>query len=206
MPYYDLSKLSILVVDDSPFMTKLLRTILRGLGVGQVEQCLDSRCALDAIREHLPDLIFMDAEMPGLDGLALVRLIRQSDDSPNPYVPVIMVSGNTKKRDVIAARDAGATEFLAKPVSGKSVYARIATCIDSPRPFVRTATYNGPDRRRHIEQAYNGPERRQIRGREIAATANRITLPEGRGPDAQGPAAQPISVGPPPAQSRQSPP
>jgi two-component system chemotaxis response regulator CheY len=147
MAFYDLRKLNILVIDDSAFMTKLLRTLLRGLAVGRVEQCLDPHRAVESIRDILPDIVFLDFDMPGLDGLALTRLIRQSEDTPNPYIPIIMVTAHTKKRDVVRARDAGVTEFLAKPVSGKSIYARIATCVEAPRSFVNTASYTGPARR-----------------------------------------------------------
>ena len=63
---------------------------------------------------------------------------------------------------LVAARDAGITEFLAKPVSSKALYQRIVSVIANPRPFIKTKTYFGPDRRRNINPgAYTGPERRK---------------------------------------------
>jgi two-component system, chemotaxis family, chemotaxis protein CheY len=58
------------------------------------------------------------------------------------------------------ARDAGVTEFLAKPISAKALYQRIVNVVVSPRPFIKTKSYFGPDRRRNTTNAYIGPERR----------------------------------------------
>jgi two-component system chemotaxis response regulator CheY len=163
MSYYDLQKVNILVVDDSGFMAKLLKTILRGLAAGQVHECTHSSDVIDCLREYQPDVVFLDLEMPGIDGLSVANQIRKGDESPNPFVPIIMVTAHTKKANVIQARDVGVTEFLAKPVSARSVYERLAACIEAPRPFVKTSSYYGPDRRRHTEEAYDGTDRRRQR-------------------------------------------
>jgi DNA-binding response OmpR family regulator len=70
------------------------------------------------------------------------------------------LTGHCDKRRVMTARDAGVTEFLAKPISAKALYQRILNVVVSPRPFIRTKTYFGPDRRRNTSNAYIGPERR----------------------------------------------
>ena len=62
---------------------------------------------------------------------------------------------------VTVARDAGVTEFLAKPISAKALYERIFNVVANPRPFVKTKTYFGPDRRRNVNPNYAGPERRK---------------------------------------------
>jgi DNA-binding response OmpR family regulator len=72
-----------------------------------------------------------------------------------------MVTGHTEKTRVTAARDAGVTEFLAKPISAKALYQRIVNVVANPRPFIRTKTYFGPDRRRGVNANYTGPERRK---------------------------------------------
>jgi hypothetical protein len=61
----------------------------------------------------------------------------------------------------MAARDAGVTEFLVKPLSAKALYERILSVVLHPRPFVRTKNYFGPDRRRNSNPGYAGPERRR---------------------------------------------
>lgn len=168
MSYYDLRKVSILVVEDSGFMAKLLKTVLRGLAVGTVHECLDPKKVIPALQDFQPDVVFLDLEMPDIDGLEVARQIRKGEESPNPFVPIIMITGHTKKINVEQARDAGVTEFLAKPISAKSVYDRLVACIEAPRPYIKTSSYYGPDRRRRTEEPYEGPERRRNRGPNAA--------------------------------------
>jgi DNA-binding response OmpR family regulator len=99
--------------------------------------------------------------MPIFDGIELTQMIRQPGANANPFVPIIMLTGHSEKRRVTAARDAGVTEFLAKPLSAKALYERIVSVVINPRPFVRTKTYFGPDRRRNANASYAGPERRR---------------------------------------------
>ena len=75
-----------------------------------------------------------------------------------------MLTGHTEADRVMEARDAGVTEFLAKPVSALQLFQRIRTIIEAPRQYVRTADYFGPDRRRRNELDYEGVERRRQRG------------------------------------------
>ncbi|MDP6804251.1 MAG: response regulator [Rhodospirillales bacterium] len=93
-----------------------------------------------------PDIIITNWEMPKLDGIKLIRMIRDPKESPNPYVPIIMVSAYSEVNRVIQARDAGVSEFLAKPISAQLLYERIATTIEHPRPFVKSESFFGPDR------------------------------------------------------------
>jgi len=99
--------------------------------------------------------------MPIFDGLELTQMIRQPGANANPFVPIIMITGHTEKARVTAARDAGVTEFLAKPISAKSLYQRIVNVVANPRPFIKTKNYFGPDRRRGVNSNYVGPERRK---------------------------------------------
>ena len=96
---------------------------------------------------------------PG-DGFDLVDMIRNEPDSPNRYLPVIMLTGHSEKERVEMARDHGVTEFLVKPVTPKDLLARVLAIIENPRPFVRSTDYFGPDRRRRESPDYDGPERR----------------------------------------------
>ena len=99
--------------------------------------------------------------MPIFDGLELTQMIRQPGANSNPYVAVIMLTGHSEKKRVTAARDAGVTEFLAKPISAKALYQRIVNVVANPRPFIKTKSYFGPDRRRNVNPNYVGPERRK---------------------------------------------
>jgi DNA-binding response OmpR family regulator len=89
----------------------------------------------------------------------LLNKIRTDTDSGNPFVPVIMVTAHGEASRVIEARDAGMTEYLTKPISAKSLYRRIASIVESERPFIHISDFFGPDRRRKKE-AFGDNERR----------------------------------------------
>jgi two-component system, chemotaxis family, chemotaxis protein CheY len=160
MSGYRFDKLTIMVVDDNPHMRKLVVTILQAFGVFRIVEAGDGNRAWAMLRETQPDVIFLDWQMVGMNGLELVKLIRTSSQSPNPLVPIIMLSGHTQIDHVRQARDAGANEFLAKPVSVRAIMSRMVAVIEHPRPYVRTKNYFGPCRRRRAIGEYRGPERR----------------------------------------------
>ena len=114
-----------------------------------------------AFTHFMPDIVIVDWVMPIFDGLELAQMIRQPGANANPYVPIIMLTGHSDRKRVVIARDAGITEFLAKPISAKSLYGRIVNVVVKPRPFVKTKTYFGPDRRRNVNPHYGGLERRK---------------------------------------------
>ena len=109
----------------------------------------------------MPDIVLTDWAMPIFDGLELAQMIRQPGANANPYVPIIMLTGHSEKKRARPARDAGITEFMAKPISAKALYQRILNVVANPRPFIKTKTYFGPDRRRNVNSNYVGPERRK---------------------------------------------
>ncbi len=164
---YDLSDLKILVVDDSDFMLGLLIEIFEGLGCKTVIAATDGKDAIDKINtavedgreDSLFDVVFTDWAMEPMDGLKLLKWVR---DHPNPevrYMPFVMVSAYSTLDWVIEARDYGVNEFLTKPVSVKSVVSRLTSIIEKPRAFVKSPNYFGPDRRRR-NATFNGPDRR----------------------------------------------
>ncbi|MAC90712.1 MAG: CheY-like chemotaxis protein [Maricaulis maris] len=159
----DFSRVRILIVDDNGYMLTILRTILHGFGIKQIFESKDPADAFDMVRSDAVDIIITDYQMEILDGLDFVRLVRTADDSPNPLVPIIMLSAYSEKSKVMSARDAGVTEFCCKPVTAKEMFSKIASVINEPRPFIRNKSYFGPDRRRAGADgaAYKGPERRK---------------------------------------------
>jgi CheY-like chemotaxis protein len=115
--------------------------------------------AWELIREHNPDVIVLDWVMEGISGIDLIKMIRSNPQSPNPFVPTIMLTGHTSLEYVQQARDAGANEFIAKPVSVKTMMSRLSSVIEHPRPYVRTKAYFGPCRRRRNEEHASGERR-----------------------------------------------
>lgn len=157
---YDLSNLSLLLVDDSLHMRRILRMLLHGLGLRDIHEAEDGAAALDLFTQTGPDIVLTDWVMPVFDGIELTRAIRNQKSSINPYTPIIMVSGFAERSRVMTARDAGINEFLVKPISAKELYLRIDNCIKNPRPFVKTQTFFGPDRRRFVHPNYTGSKKR----------------------------------------------
>jgi two-component system, chemotaxis family, chemotaxis protein CheY len=157
----DFNRLRFLVVDDNAHMRRILRTLLHSFGTREVYEAEDGASGLEAFMHFIPDIVILDWVMPIFDGLELTQMIRQPGANANPYVAIIMLTGHSEKKRVMAARDAGVTEFLAKPISAKALYQRILSIVVNPRPFVRTRSYFGPDRRRNTNVNYVGPERRK---------------------------------------------
>jgi CheY-like chemotaxis protein len=157
-----LGKLAFLIVDDNANMVQIVKTILKSFGVIHIYEARDVAEAFGLVRQYAIDIVVLDYNLGFMDGLDFVRMMRTASDSPNPYLPIIMLTAYTEHHRVEAARDAGVTEFCAKPVTAIEVYRKIVEVIERPRSFVRTSAYFGPDRRRH-DQEFNGPERRRDR-------------------------------------------
>jgi CheY-like chemotaxis protein len=157
----DLSQISVLLVDDSLYMRRLVRSLLQGLGVRHVLEAEDGASALEVFQQQPVDIIITDWVMPVFDGLELTAAVRNPKTSDSPYTPIIMLSAYTERSRVIQARDAGVTEFLSKPISAKQLYLRLENCIVNPRPFIRTRNFFGPDRRRFVHPHFAGDKKRQ---------------------------------------------
>lgn len=143
-----LAKVKILVIDDLPYTRSMVRQILKVLGGRNIKDAPDGAKALKIMKTFDPDLIILDWEMKPMNGIEFTRNVRDSEESSNPFVPIIMLSGYTNKDRIIEARDAGVTEYVIKPFSATSLYNRIQEVIDAPRPFIRIEGFFGPDRRR----------------------------------------------------------
>ncbi len=155
-----LENLRVLLVDDNQHMRAIVMTVLAGVGVRNVRETRDGAEALEALRDWAADVAIVDFQMFPIDGVEFTRMVRNAPDSRNPYLPIVMMTGHSEKTRVVEARDAGVTEFVAKPLTARSVLERLQAVIYRPRPFVRSASYFGPDRRRRDDPAYHGPWRR----------------------------------------------
>ena len=145
---YDLSSLCLLLVEDHPHMRQIIRTILNSLGVKDIKEASDAQAGLTIVQEAEVDVILCSWLMNDINGPEFARRVRSDEKSKNRYVPIIMLSAFTEVFRITEARDAGVNEFLAKPISPKSLYQRILAIIERPRPFIRTDSFFGPCRRR----------------------------------------------------------
>lgn len=145
-------------------MKTMLSEILRAVGVREIVTAGDGAEGFHALRNHSVDVILTDLVMAPLDGVAFTRMVRTSPDSPNNMIPIIMVTGQLTLARIGDARNAGVNEFIAKPISARAVIERLFQTVQNPRPFIRTDSYFGPDRRRKQDPAYQGPMRRAADG------------------------------------------
>jgi two-component system chemotaxis response regulator CheY len=158
---YDLQRLNVVIVDDNRHMRFLLKTILHTFGIREIAEAGDGADALKILKLFPADVVITDWMMEPIDGIEMTRFIRTDSDSQNPFVPIIMLTGHTEAKRVQEARDAGVTEFLAKPISSKMVYHRLVQLIEKPRTFVKARRFTGPDRRRKFLRV-EGQDRRAV--------------------------------------------
>lgn len=164
-----LNNVHVLFVDDNAQMRLLVRSLLRAGGLTTVSEAEDATQALAIMREREVDLAIVDWMMQPIDGLSFTRMMRWDGASPNPYMPILMLTAHTEASRVAAARDAGVTGFIKKPISARLLFDRVASALTDTRMFVRTDDFFGPDRRRGVAPDYAGPFRRaedQARGFE----------------------------------------
>jgi len=114
MPMLYDDKVRILVIDDSEVIQSLFKSFLSDYDI-EVITCSDGLEGIQKAIEYRPKLIFVDIMMPNLDGLRMIKIIKILDDLKN--IPVIVVSGHTDKKNVIAAVEAGAVHVISKPLS-----------------------------------------------------------------------------------------
>lgn len=157
---FQFNKLSVLVVEDTPPMQKLIVSVLETLGVGKIHSASDGDKAFSTFCRENEDIIITDWHMLPSNGIDLIENVRKNKASPNNTVPIIMMTGYGAMQRIAEARDKGTTEFLVKPFSAGDLARRIAYVINKPRDFIKAPTYFGPDRRRRYIEGYKGPFRR----------------------------------------------
>jgi adenylate cyclase len=116
----------ILIVDDNETNRDILDARLRIHGY-ELMQAADGEEALSTARRHLPDLILLDVMMPKIDGVEVCR--RLKNDAALPFMPIILVTAKADSKDVVAGLDAGADEYLTKPVDQAALVARVKSML-----------------------------------------------------------------------------
>ncbi|MEZ6028879.1 MAG: response regulator [Hyphomonadaceae bacterium] len=153
--------LNTLVVDANSFSRGLIGEILRNLNVTSISSARDADTAAHHLLDRPIDVILVSwEESDPLDGLDFIRAIRRLEDDRLRRLPIILVTSGLTRQMVIAGRDAGADEFLAKPISPAAMQQRLQMVIETPRPFVDCSVYLGPCRRRKNPADYYGAKRR----------------------------------------------
>lgn len=158
---FDPSALTALVLDENHYERGISLDQLRMMGFGRVLCAATSAEAWDALLRADPHILLMEwLERTG-DGLDFVRRIRMSEELPNRAISIFILTARASQADVELARRAGADGFLRKPISALALQQRVKRVITNPQPFVMTASYVGPcRRRRRSDLNYLGPMRR----------------------------------------------
>jgi PleD family two-component response regulator len=126
-----LHRMKILVVDDDRMTVTLLQQLLQRHGYSRVVGITDSREALQICESLEPDLILLDLIMPNLDGFAVLEALRS--DASERFLPIVVLTADITEEAKARALDAGATDFLVKPVSQTEALLRIRNLLETRR-------------------------------------------------------------------------
>ena len=129
----------ILIVDDKETNREILRARLRTQGYELLEAA-DGEVALSITRQHHPDLILLDVLMPKIDGVEVCR--RLKSDTDLPFIPIVLVTAKVDSKDVVARLEAGADEYLTKPVDQAALVARVKSMLRIKELTDQVASWN----------------------------------------------------------------
>jgi len=161
VPALDLSAISLFVINDNEFVRTYMERLFSIMRVGRVVTCSDPLSARDEIAPARPDIVVLDLDLTGVDGLELLRDIRRGDAGVPSDVAVLVASAYVDRGYVMKARESGASWMLVKPLSFRRLYEGLVRVIMDERPFVEIETFAGPDRRHLVGiNGYDGDNRR----------------------------------------------
>ena len=145
-----LGGLKVLVADRDHRTATLVQRLLFSFGFRNMDVTTNGESAMTLLANHTYDILITEWNMTPMDGVSLVRAIRtaKDDERLRRDIPILMLTAKADMQSVQAARDAGITEFVAKPFSAKTMSTRIIQIIDNPRAFVEAPQFVGPCRRR----------------------------------------------------------
>ncbi len=152
---------TVLVVEDHMAIRSLLASVLKSLGVKNVIVANNGAQAIEIMKtmRHRPDIagaseidaIISDWVMDNIDGATLLRWVRRHKESPDRFMPFLMLSAHAGADRVELARDLGASDFMAKPFTAAGLAAHLVIAMTDERHYVKVGPYFGPDRRKRIE-------------------------------------------------------
>ncbi len=124
----DKASFQILVVDDFPTMRKIIINLLRQLGFSNMDEAGDGTAALDLCGKKKYNLVISDWNMEPMTGLDLLKKVRAGAND-NTQVPFIMVTAESKTENVIAAKQAGVSNYIVKPFNAETLKQKLVSVI-----------------------------------------------------------------------------
>ncbi|MBW7837446.1 MAG: response regulator [Sphingomonadales bacterium] len=161
------SSLTALLIDGNAHSAKLITALIRQSGIGSVMVAANAQDGLQLLRLGSPDVVVCDWRSDASSHQDILCCIRDRNAPHNPRVPVVIMSSEPELRHVLRARDLGATEFVAKPVSQQAMHRALKSALERPRPFIDEKSFFGPDRRRKKQPT---PQERRERQKGDLAT------------------------------------
>jgi CheY-like chemotaxis protein len=143
----DLRSVQALIADDDRHKRDLLRNLLADLGLpaDNIRQCANGDDALDLLSIRRADFLISGQDMSPMDGLSLIRALRDPTRTPAPGIPVIFCSASVDIALLDTLYNAGVNDILLQPFNTQAVEQRVMAVLERPRPLLRTDTYVGPD-------------------------------------------------------------
>ena len=124
----DPSKLKFLVVDDFSTMRRIVRNLLKELGFTNVDEAEDGVAAMQKLKGGGFDFVVSDWNMPNMDGLTLLQTVRA--DAELKHLPVLMITAEAKKENIIAAAQAGASGYIVKPFTAATLNEKLVKIFE----------------------------------------------------------------------------
>ena len=129
------------------FFRLLIKNALTGFQITKVNEVVSAMDAFQAMYAGTFDLLLVDYQMLEINGVEFIRHVRWSPDVvPDLTIPIIMVTDFAERSVVVKARETGVNEFIGKLLEHIDLYKRILSAVHSPRSFVFSSDYRGPDR------------------------------------------------------------
>lgn len=160
MTKLDLAAARVLIVGAKGHAGPTLRTVLTAVGVTRIIMADEPRMALDTLCSERVTAVFVEGGVE-LDGMPFAQAARRSPSLLNPMIPIFVVYGGPKRRDVERSRDDGVTDVISRPMSPKTVGDKLRAALAAPRPFIAAPEFFGPDRRAK-ERPWRGENRRKL--------------------------------------------
>ena len=156
MSRYDdsLTNVRAVIHDTTREWSRMLASELKAMGLKSVDEARTPKELLQALKNCKYNVIVTHWDKK------LITFIRQNKASPNPEIPIILVTSGREMQMVLEARDLGCNEIVAKPASAEQIYKHIKKAVKQHRRFIRAENFIGPDRRRLVKDVPGGEERR----------------------------------------------
>jgi len=165
--------INLLILEEYIFISDILTLMLKNFGIQNVHKTttlLDAKqtceSTLQAGNDKAIDIAIIDLIPPNNYGFRFMEWVRTHKSPAIQYMPVIFTTNDARKKIIVNGRDTGANEILIKPFTAYNISRRLLTIINSPRPFIKSPTYNGPNRRRR-NLPFDGPDRRILNQEDI---------------------------------------